>query len=289
MPENNVRHFREKAKLSQRELAAKVGTSQQQIQRIEAGVQAVRLDLAADICKALNTNLGEVFPQAELPIARAKKRGGGNDQPLLRLHQDEASSEELENAGLDADPKRWIFRFALRNGFEADLLVSGPDYSHLWRRVQFVKRRNFLVFDSGDYRYAINGDHLLFCQFLFEARQLNCWEVPEGIDDRTHTWVYLATREKPFEFGLDLAEGSEDEDSDINEWQYIFMHLDGLFQGADEVDQISFLDEDGERAFFRTDDVALIKTSLTAVEADVADAMMRGYEEEESANARSDS
>jgi DNA-binding XRE family transcriptional regulator len=284
MTENNVRELREKVKLSQRELATKVGTSQQQIQRIEAGVQAVRLDLAVDICKALNAALAEVFPQAALPVARANKRVSEHDHPLVRLYEDEASAKELEEAGFDMALERWTFRFALRNGFEADLPISGPDYRYLWSRVQDRERRNFLVFDSGDYRFAINGDHLLFCHFRFDAHKVEWKEQPSD----PHARVYLASREKPFEFDLDFTEDDEKEDIDHpSEWQNIFGHLNCLSEVLEdnEVDRISFLDRDGERAFFNADEIALVQVSLAAVEARVAAAMMRAHEEEAAANA----
>jgi hypothetical protein len=77
-----------------------------------------------------------------------------HDHPLVRLYKDEASAEQLEKAGFDMAIESGVFRFALRNGFEADLPVSGPDYQYLWSGVQGRFRRNFLVFDSGDYRYV---------------------------------------------------------------------------------------------------------------------------------------
>jgi transcriptional regulator with XRE-family HTH domain len=273
MPENNVRKLRERAGITQRDLASKVGTSQQQIQRIEAGIQAVRLDVAVQLSAAFGVRLAELFPKAAMPLARAKKRPSTDPHELIRLYKDEKAATELEAAGLDMELENWFFQFVLRNGLKATLPISGPDYHHLWRRVQSRDRRNFLVFDSGPHRYAINGDHLLFCHFLFEPPDR---QEEEEVSEHIEAKVYLSTGAEPLNFDLDLAEGDENNDlDDPSEWQNVFAHLDGLSGSLEdaEVDRISFVDVDGERAFFRTDDVAMLQVSLTAVEERMADSM----------------
>jgi DNA-binding XRE family transcriptional regulator len=72
MARNQISRFRKAQALSQRALAQKVGTSQQQIQRIEAGVQSTDLDLAARIADALSSPLEKVFPE----LMRLKKPKG---------------------------------------------------------------------------------------------------------------------------------------------------------------------------------------------------------------------
>jgi len=58
---NTVRKTRLQRKMTQRDLAGKVGTSQQQIQRIENG-QTPTLELACRISSALKAELTELFP-----------------------------------------------------------------------------------------------------------------------------------------------------------------------------------------------------------------------------------
>jgi DNA-binding XRE family transcriptional regulator len=65
MKKNRVKQIRTKLKLSQRALAAAVGTSQQQIHRIETGAVAARLDLATKLCKALGEPVDKVFRAPE--------------------------------------------------------------------------------------------------------------------------------------------------------------------------------------------------------------------------------
>jgi DNA-binding XRE family transcriptional regulator len=59
---NRIQELRTALGLTQRQLASMVGTSQQQIQRLETGLQAARLDLAARICSALGKPIQQVFP-----------------------------------------------------------------------------------------------------------------------------------------------------------------------------------------------------------------------------------
>src|SRR5258705_10169790 len=105
-PDNRIWHLRKARDLTQRVLAEKVGTSQQQIQRIEAGVIAVRLDLAVKIANALGTRLGDVFPK----LAKAEKKRGRRKAPAAQVNQ------ELSNAGIDPDPRHWTVKFFTRDG-----------------------------------------------------------------------------------------------------------------------------------------------------------------------------
>jgi DNA-binding XRE family transcriptional regulator len=50
MLQNNIKQLRTQLSITQRELAYMVGTSQQQIQRIETGKVAAKLGLAQAIC-----------------------------------------------------------------------------------------------------------------------------------------------------------------------------------------------------------------------------------------------
>ena len=165
MPKNRIRELRVKKGMSQKQLAEAAETSQQQIQRIEAGSQNARLEVAALICRALGAAMPEVFPTTELPLSRLAKRG----RKLTDAYHDDAAVEELENAGIDMD-------IVVR-----DFCLSSPRRSrrlstNFRKRVppSLVSRSRrqslgFAVFDSGSHRYAINLDHLLFCHFLFDA------------------------------------------------------------------------------------------------------------------------
>lgn len=59
---NRVKQLREKLNISQQKLAELVNTSQQQIQRIESGSIATRIELATNLSVALGKPLNAVFP-----------------------------------------------------------------------------------------------------------------------------------------------------------------------------------------------------------------------------------
>lgn len=63
--QNNIKQLRTQLSITQRELAYMVGTSQQQIQRIETGKVAAKLGLAQAICKALDKPLNIVFLESD--------------------------------------------------------------------------------------------------------------------------------------------------------------------------------------------------------------------------------
>ena len=72
---NRMRELREAKKLSQRQLAEQVGTSQQQIQRIETGLQAARIDVAVKIAKHPGRIAGGRVPGAEGGSRQARRIG----------------------------------------------------------------------------------------------------------------------------------------------------------------------------------------------------------------------
>ncbi len=60
--QNKIKELRTQLSITQRELADMVGTSQQQIQRIETGKVAAKLGLAQAISAVLKKPLNAVFP-----------------------------------------------------------------------------------------------------------------------------------------------------------------------------------------------------------------------------------
>lgn len=71
MLQNNIKQLRTQLSITQRELAFMVGTSQQQIQRIESGKVAARLGLAQAICSALDKPLNAVFHGGENTLKKS--------------------------------------------------------------------------------------------------------------------------------------------------------------------------------------------------------------------------
>lgn len=262
MPDNNVRILRRKKRMTQNALADAAGTTQQSVQRIEAGLQSTRFDVAARICTALGHPIEDVFPSAALPMRRAKKKikSGG----MAALLNDEKSCTKLESAGLDMDCAVHTFRYRLRGGASGDLVVSGSEKSRLWALIQDDAPDGFAVFDSGARRYALNLDHLTFCHFLFDPPQVAKADEIEDADRDVRVEVYMADSLGPLCFDVepDTVELGEDEPpAGTADFQYLFMDLEMTVDG-----RFKFTDIDGETAWFRSKDVALISVPLDAVE-----------------------
>jgi transcriptional regulator with XRE-family HTH domain len=253
--ENHIKEFRKLRGLTQKQLADAIGTSQQQIQRIEAGVQAIRFDLAPKIAKALAMDMTRIFPAAASSMAKHPKGAGA--------YLDEKVRQDLAEAGFDMEPAEWSFKFRLRGGTEGLLPISGSEKNRLWSLVQDNDASTFIIFDSGNRRYAVNPKHLIFCQFLFDApHQVKHHENEE--QDEEGLLFYLQDSPDPLRFHVDPdSKLLSDEEADGREIQ-----LQDLFFWAESDDErkLVFTDVDGETAFFRNADVSMFSAALEDVE-----------------------
>ena len=57
---NNIKAFREKAKLSQADLAVQLGVSEQQVQKYESGQASVYLHMISSIAGALGVSINDL-------------------------------------------------------------------------------------------------------------------------------------------------------------------------------------------------------------------------------------
>ena len=70
---NGIKVCRERAGLSQEELARRVGTNRQQIQRLEAGGRKLTIEWAARIAKACGCDLDDIIHPEKVDMAKAVK------------------------------------------------------------------------------------------------------------------------------------------------------------------------------------------------------------------------
>src|SRR5262245_39629193 len=113
--ENRVKQLRSQLGLSQRKLAEMVGTSQQQIQRVETGRIAARLELATKLSEALGKPLDVVFPGSGKVLKKlAKEFKNARYLP-------EQTFAELNEHGVEGDPRTWFVKLLLR-GHEEPLI-----------------------------------------------------------------------------------------------------------------------------------------------------------------------
>ena len=112
MLRNNIKQLRTQLSITQRELAYMVGTSQQQIQRIETGKVAAKLGLAQAICNALDKPLNIVFPESDQLINKFHKTRRTTDEDL----------EAIATSGIEMDSGLWTVKLWLQ-GLQDYLLV----------------------------------------------------------------------------------------------------------------------------------------------------------------------
>src|SRR5579864_2613399 len=270
---NRIRRFREKNSLSQRQLAAAVGTSQQQIQRFETG-SPVKFAMAVALAKALNTTIAKLFPESKGVVQRLSTRKDPREALL-----DEEIDKGLLEAGIEVDPCDWTARVIVRGG--------DPQHPRLYpihvrdkNRVmhylewgyhgsveakQSDEDATFIVFDAEDRTVAVNMEHLVCWQ--------NCWDPPSLTPCRTTGQknnrdedeeafscavdVYLASIKEPLKFSVEGDdEPPEDMDQDEGEFRDLLFTLDS---NPEKDSFISFTDEDGEIVHLRVRDVAIIE------------------------------
>jgi DNA-binding XRE family transcriptional regulator len=254
MFENRVQEVRLLKYLTRKQLAQAVDANLQQIQRIEAGIQHIRFDLARRICVVLGEPLEKVFPTSKAALARMSRRGINLDQ----AYEDERARDDLEKSGMDMEPATWFLKYRMRGGAKGALPISGPDKHRLDRMFQSKDPDHFLIFDSSARRYAMNPRHLMFCHLIFESES-----TADPVDGSETLEFYLIDQAEPFRFAVEPdAKPIEDErvgggDAQL---QDLFFYADS---GTDQ--RLVFVDVNGERASFRPDDVSMFSALLSLV------------------------
>jgi transcriptional regulator with XRE-family HTH domain len=269
---NRIRQFRGKSKLSQRQLAAAVGTSQQQIQRYETG-SAVKFHMAVALANQLKTTLDKLFPESKSVVRKISTK----KDPQETLLDPEVDKSLLE-AGIEVDPCEWTARVIVRGG---DLQnphlypISVHDKNRVrhyleWGYEGSVEAKQsdesarFFVFDGGDRTVAVNIDHLVFWQ--------NCWDPPsmspstaqknDDEDRETEEFshkvcIFLNGNKEPMKFPV---ESDDEEPENLDEDEGEFRNLVFMLDSNPEKDSfINFTDEDGEVVNLRVRDIAIIE------------------------------
>jgi transcriptional regulator with XRE-family HTH domain len=265
--------------MTQRQLAEAAGTSQQQIQRIESGVQAVRYHQAVGIAMVLGETCESVFPQPRGSVRTSTGSTADGDQP------DKASS------GVDKRPERWTLWYRLRGGAEGTVPIAGEHVRNLRSSIaDGGGDTTFVVFDSHTSRVALNRVHLLACQFLAEP-DLDHPLLPPNLapnvadEDDASTLIYLADAAAPIEMTvvsdqadmMEMVKGNDDGSGCVN--QIALRELDlYLFENES---RIRLIDEDGyEEMFFRAKDIAMLVMPLAACEPSLLRSMDEGDAED---------
>ncbi len=261
MSPNKIKQFRTQKSITQRGLAELVGTSQQQIQRIESGNIAANLATAQAICAALGKPLGVVFPSADKAVSAFSKK---------RLQEGAYSDEDLSSVadkGIEMDGSAWILKLFLRG--HQDYLVFPINQSDKRRMYAHLNEREqndvvqFFVFDSDEYRFALNVHEVVFHQLLFEslAMPVEIEEVDE--DDYSNVRITFTNGGPTIGLSVESDEPEDGEDDDIGQ-------LGGLFSLLEcdpaPGERLQITDVDGEDAFIRAGSIAMLQVALSALE-----------------------
>jgi transcriptional regulator with XRE-family HTH domain len=256
---NRVRELREARRLSQRKLAELVGTSQQQIQRIEAGLQAARIDLALKIAKALGGSLADVFPGLKGALGR---RGRHRLDPEA-LDDDEGPGQAIAEAGVHPGPNAWSVRCLLRGGGEVEAPIASSDRRRLRECLGQGRGKDgaFFAWDSKGIRLLLNPRHLLLAHLIFEPGQSTEDEPGKvGLDQPVS--VFLADRAEPMCFEVEGDHRAASDGGELGELNSLWLEAEaGL--GGDRF--LTFTDVNGEEVWLRAADVALIVVPLWAL------------------------
>lgn len=195
----------------------------------------------------------------------------------LRLCEAEAPVE---------DPRKHTLKLVLRGHHEPMFFdISAGDVDRIFRAVQgeceSPERSSFVVFDSDRLRIALNLAVTVFCHFLWEPGGLdNVIRITEAKvesdDDQFNAvHVYFGANPVPITINAESEDG-DDVENDRNYLNTIFYMLD---MEPMPHERLHIVDVDGESAFLRIGDIALLTAPLWLLDRKVRDAMFADDEE----------
>lgn len=250
MSKNNVKRLRTSLRLTQKKLAEKVGTSQQQIQRIEAGSISTSLATANAISAALGQPLTKVFPSGAAAVAKFRKVRDS------RRYYTDSDLDEVSKAGIEVDSAGWYLKLILEDTAAPRFFpISPSEKRRLYSSVQDENDDGgveFLVFDSEGERIAINKRCIAFAQFLMEP--FGHWLVAENAEsekedsqDQRSGGVKIEIFGMTEALQLFVDQDIPDEDG-IGQVGNVFFFMETATEPSQ---RCRIIDEDGEDAFIR--------------------------------------
>jgi transcriptional regulator with XRE-family HTH domain len=265
---NRVRQHRLELGLTQKQLADALNTSQQQVQRIEAG-QIVRLDMALAICSVLKEDLAEIFPKAAKLIQKLQRKKNQTDDAKL-----------VSKAGMDADPRHWTVIFETSLGCKGFLRMNSEDTQRFQNCLLNVTDEDstFFVADHEGLTVALNLKELRYANVCFDIGIIDKEkdspifpDLVENIVEQENAkaiTVFMRGRQTPLFFGVEPD--SWREEGELNRMMYVIDSYDRF----DENIFVSFTDEDGENVFLSIKDIVLMSVNKEYLDPELFDATM---------------
>lgn len=254
--QNKIKELRTQLSITQRELADMVGTSQQQIQRIETGKVAARLGLAQAISAVLKKPLNAVFPGNDTLLQKVRNQSSRSDDDL----------KSIADSGIEMDGCIWTVKLWLRGQQDYLLLPISPAdkrrfYSYFQERAA-PDYEHFFVFDSEQHRYALNAREVIFHQFLFDGfPPIPDEEANEERYGNVH--ITMVNGGPVIELYCEPDESEDESDGDIGQLNAFF---DILESEPESTERYQLTDIDGEDAFIRIGSIAMVRVALDALE-----------------------
>lgn len=255
-----IKKFRTKKGLSQKDLADKVKTSQQQIARLETGLAPVRLDMAARISEALGTSMAQVFP-ALAPVL--KKFPGEKIRTGRALN-------ELDRTGIEADATNWEADIYLRGGGIADFELTSSNERRLqqallnWTEDAADRSEpfDFAWFESDLYEVRMNRKHVSYAKThpkrLDTENSVDKAPSHEVSEMAPYVLVWVAGEKDPIEIECE-EDCPRPENSDFGNLREILMSLDLRNEGRGKEDTFISLTDIFDTSYaFRLSDVAML-------------------------------
>ncbi|NHZ93228.1 hypothetical protein F2P45_30080 [Massilia sp. CCM 8733] len=134
-----------------------------------------------------------------------------------------------------------------------------------------TEQLTFMVFDTDDLRVAINLREMVFCHLLWDAGftfALSDKQVKIANDDddpRESVQVFFSGECTPLLFGAE-SETCPKIENERSYFNTIFFSM--TFGGIQRHQRLHFVDEDGESAFLRAGDVAMLTVPLWVLDPD---------------------
>lgn len=268
--ENQIKAYRLAKGLTQKQLAKLISTSQQQIQRIESGSSATRLDVAAKLSDVLGQPPERLFPGAGKALE--KMRSERRTSRYVELD----SWSKVRAIGIEPDPRVWTLKIGVRGYGEPFFFRNVPSldkervYSEIQSEGNMADDVAFVVFDTESHRVAVNVTELSYCHFLYDAENMkvvnlddNGEEATNSAEDEYTAQVYMVGGGPPLVLELDADESFDaSSDEEMPQCHGAFYDL----QTACTKSQRVFLtDEDGERVAIRAGNLAVFMVSLNVL------------------------
>jgi len=262
---NQVKKLREAKGLTQTQLAKRVKTSQQQIQRVEAGIHAVRVDLAAALAVALDENLGTVFPElAKTAKGLARRRNFDFES----LYSDKAKSK-FASAGMNTDTCYWNMELNLPGNQLLSYAVSDADRINFSKFAITASDEGFFCFLAKTHYVCVRMRSIRYSRFLMEPLDVEIQSELQGAEtnlpDQNKLRVYFGDGSTPVDFEVEPDILPNDVEEDQSEGQFSIL-FESIGHGYYTDTGMSFDDSDGEPIILNPSRIAVIEIPLPIVD-----------------------